>query len=156
MSIVGRCGNVLTSPDIISRGFIYMRENEEVMNGLRSELRRAVAQRFKRVDLDRFKAELKDHITHYLFEQTNHTPIVIPVVNVIGGKGEGGQGNDTNRNSGQGASDGGRNGRSSSAPTVQTVHQDAPTQTSEELAIDQEKRFQAMRARLLGEGSNRD
>jgi ribonuclease J len=129
-------GNLLTSPDIISRGFIYMRENEEVMNGLRNELRRAVQQRFKRVDLDRFKAELKDHITHYLFEQTNRTPIVIPVVNVIGGgKGE---------------------GNGAGAPTAKTVHQSAPTQTTDELAAEQEKRFQAMRARLLGEGSSTD
>lgn len=127
-----KTGNLLTSPDIISRGFIYMRDNEEIMNGLRGELRRAVGQRFKRVDLDRFKAELKDHITHYLFEQTNRTPIVIPVVNVIGGKGEGGQ------------------------PGAKTVHKDAPTRTSEELAVEQEKRFQAMRARLLGEGSHSD
>lgn len=127
-----RNGNLLTSPDIISRGFIYMRDNEDLMNGLRNELRRAVQQRFKRIDLDRFKAELKDHITHYLFEQTNRTPIVIPVVNVIGGKGEGG------------------------APGAKTVHQTAPTKSSEELATEQEKRFQAMRARLLGEGSHAD
>jgi ribonuclease J len=125
-------GNLLTSPDIISRGFIYMRDNEDLMNGLRNELRRAVQQRFKRVDLDRFKAELKDHITHFLFEQTNRTPIVIPVVNVIGSKGEGG------------------------APVAKTVHQTEPTRTTEELANEQEKRFQAMRARLLGEGSRAD
>ncbi|HVI60962.1 MAG TPA: ribonuclease J, partial [Candidatus Saccharimonadales bacterium] len=79
-------GALLTSPDIISRGFIYMRDNEEIMNGLRVELKRAVQQRFKRVDLDRFKAELKDHVTHYLFEHTGRSPIVIPVVNIIGGK----------------------------------------------------------------------
>jgi ribonuclease J len=144
-------GNLLTSPDIISRGFIYMRENEEVMNGLRAELRRAVQQRFKRVDLDRFKAELKDHITHYLFEQTNRTPIVIPVVNVIGGKAEGGQNGGGNNGANSAPASGGN-----VRPVVKTVHQDAPTQTSEELAAEQEKRFQAMRARLLGEGSNRD
>jgi ribonuclease J len=135
-----KSGSLLTSPDIISRGFIYMRDNEDIMTGLRNELRRAVQQRFKRVDLDRFKAELKDHITHYLFEQTNRTPIVIPVVNVIGGKSEGGGGNG-----------GGQN-----VPTAQTVHQSAPTQTSEEMAVEQEKRFEAMRARLLGESSRTD
>jgi len=129
-----KTGNLLTSPDIISRGFIYMRDNEEIMTGLRNELRRAAQQRFKRVDLDRFKAELKDHITHFLFEQTNRTPIVIPVVNVIGGKGESGSG----------------------APVAKTVHQSEPTRTTEELAVEQEKRFQAMRARLLGEGSRID
>ena len=60
-----------------------MRDNEEIMNGLRNELKRAVIQRFKRVDSDRFKLELKDHVTHYLFDQTQRSPIIIPVVNVI-------------------------------------------------------------------------
>jgi ribonuclease J len=117
-------GNLLTSPDIISRGFIYMRENEEVMNGLRIELKRAVQQRFKRVDLDRFKAELKDHITHYLFEHTQRSPIVIPVVNIIGGIGKG------------------------EKTTAQTTS-NGRTKTSEEIAAEQQKRFQEMRARLL-------
>lgn len=119
-------GTLLTSPDIISRGFIYMRDNEELMNTLRLELRRAVQQRFKRVDLDRFKAELKDHITHFLFEQTQRSPIVIPVVNVIGGKGD------------VKVAAGGR------------------TKTGEEVAVEQEKRFKEMRARLLGQDARTD
>ena len=117
-------GTLLTSPDIISRGFIYMRENEEVMNGLRVELKRAVQQRFKRVELDRFKAELKDHITHYLFEHTQRSPIVIPVVNIIGGTSKG------------------------EKTTAQTTS-NGRTKTSEEIAAEQQKRFQEMRARLL-------
>ncbi len=120
-------GSLLTSPDIISRGFIYMRDNEDLMNGLRAELRRAVGQRFKRVDLDHFKVELKDHITHYLFEQTQRSPIVIPVVNVIGGKGE-----------------------------TKTVHQIAQTKTSGEIAAEQERRFQEMRTRLLAQDARVD
>jgi ribonuclease J len=120
-------GNLLTSPDIISRGFIYMREQEEIMNGLRNEVRRAVQQRFKRIDLDRFKVELKDHITHYLFEQTQRSPIVIPVVNVIGGKTE----------------------------NVKTVHQ-GKTKTAEEIAAEQQARFQQMRERLLTQDARTD
>jgi ribonuclease J len=123
-------GNLLTSPDIISRGFIYMRDNEDLMNGLRHELRRAVQQRFKRVDLDRFKAELKDHITHYLFEQTQRSPIVIPVVNVIGGNGGGKTDVKT--------ASGGR------------------TKTGEEVAKEQERRFQEMRERLLTQDARID
>ena len=87
LTIDKKSGGLLTSPDIISRGFIYMRDNEELMNAFRAELRRAVSQRFKRIDLDRFKAELKEHVTHFLFEQTGRSPIVILVVNIIGGKG---------------------------------------------------------------------
>ena len=77
-------GRLLTSPDIITRGFIYMRENEELMNGTRVELKRAVSQRYSRIDVDRFKAELKDHITHFLYEHTQRSPMVIPVINVVG------------------------------------------------------------------------
>ncbi len=122
-----RNGNLLTSPDIISRGFIYMREQEEIMNGLRQEVRRAVQQRFKRVDLDRFKVELKDHMTHYLFEQTQRSPIVIPVVNVIGGKTE----------------------------SAKTVHQ-SKTKSAEEVANEQQQRFQQMRERLLTQDARTD
>ncbi len=122
LTIDKKSGNLLTSPDIISRGFIYMRDNEEIMNGLRSELRRATQQRFNRVDLDRFKAEVKDHVTHYLFDRTQRSPIVIPVVNIIGG--------------------GGKN-------DIQVVTNGGQTKTSEEIASEQQRRFQEMRARLL-------
>ncbi|HEU4966232.1 MAG TPA: ribonuclease J [Candidatus Saccharimonadales bacterium] len=125
LTIDKKSGNLLTSPDIISRGFIYMRDNEEIMNGLRAELRRAVQQRFKRVDLDRFKAELKDHVTHYLFDRTQRSPIVIPVVNIIS-LGKGGD-----------------------RPEATTVVNGGDTKTAEQIAAEQQRRFQEMRARLL-------
>lgn len=81
-----KSGQLLTSPDVISRGFIAMKDNQELMNQFRAELKRAVAQRYKRVDLDRFKAEMRDYIMHFMYEKTGRSPIVIPVVNVIGGK----------------------------------------------------------------------
>ena len=86
LTIDRKTGQNLTSPDIISRGFIYMRDNEELMTELRTELKRAVVQRFKRVELDRFKQEIKEHVTHFLYDKTQRSPIVIPVINVIGGK----------------------------------------------------------------------
>lgn len=122
LTVDRKTGNLLTSPDIISRGFIYMRDSEELMNEFRAELRRAVGQRFKRVDLDRFKQELKEHVTHFLYEQTGRAPIVIPVVNVIGGKVE-----------------------------AKTVHANKKPKSTEDLVADQQKRFQEMRARLLGQ-----
>ncbi len=86
LTVDKKTAQLMTSPDIISRGFIYMKDEEELMKQFRIELKRAVAQRFKRVDLDRFKLELKEHITHFLYEKTGRSPIVIPVINVIGGK----------------------------------------------------------------------
>ena len=77
-------GQLMTSPDIVTRGFIYIRDNEDLMQQFRAELKRAVNQRFNRVQLDRFKTELKDHATNFLYNQTKRSPIVIPVINVVG------------------------------------------------------------------------
>lgn len=131
LTIDKKTGQLLTSPDIISRGFIYMKENEELMNSFRTELRRAVTQRYKRVDLDRFKTELKDYVTHFLFEQTQRSPIVIPVVNVIGGRTEKAN-NDLHATNG--------NGNGNGQPI-----------TPEQIALEQQRRFAQMRQRLLNQ-----
>ena len=82
-------GRLLTSPDIISRGFIYLRDSEELMNLIRQYLKQKVARSFggRRVDTDVLKKEIKDEISHVLYDQTRRTPIVIPVINEIGGGG---------------------------------------------------------------------
>jgi len=143
LTVDKKSGQLLTSPDIISRGFIYMRDNEELMNLFRTELRRAVGQRFKRIDLDRFKAELKDHITHFLYEQTQRSPIVIPVINVIGGRNEK-QNNDNHAPRTAGAGGGNRDAQ-------------APAEKSpEQQAREQQDRFAAMRQQLLGQDARID
>lgn len=83
LTVNRQTGYLVSSPDIVTRGFIYIRDNEELMNLFRNELKRAVNQRFKRIPLDRFKLELKDHITHFLYNQTQRSPIVIPVINIV-------------------------------------------------------------------------
>ncbi len=136
LTIDKKSGNLMTSPDIISRGFIYMRDNEELMNNLRVELKRAVQQRYKRVDLDRFKQELKEHVTHFLYEYTQRSPIVIPVVNIIGG---------------------GKNGNGNANSKKQTSKQpNKPEPTPDEIAAEQQRRFEEMRAKLLGQDARTD
>ncbi len=136
LTIDRKSGQLLTSPDILTRGFIYIRDSEELMTGLRTELRRAVSQRYKRIDLDRFKAELKDHVTHYLYDQTQRSPIVIPVVNVINGS------------------------KANDKPTSQRANKDGRPEKSQEqvkspedMAEEQKHRFEEMRARLLNPDS---
>lgn len=135
LTVDKKTGTLLTSPDIISRGFIYMKDNEQLMNDFRNELRRAVQQRFKRVDLDRFKAELKDYVTHFLYEQTQRSPIVIPVVNVIGSRNEKAN-NDMHKQ--------GENGQTET------------NKTPEEVALEQQRRFAQMRQRLLNQDARVD
>lgn len=157
LTVDKRTGQLLTSPDIISRGFIYMRDNEELMTLFRTELRRAVGQRFKRIDLDRFKAELKDHITHFLYEQTQRSPIVIPVINVIGGKDE-----KRNNDNYPARASQGQNQQRPDSREDQPHDEDRgePTyssgKTPEQLAADQQARFAVMRQQLLGQDARVD
>lgn len=134
LTIDKKSGQLMTSPDIISRGFIYMKDQEELMNAFRTELKRAVSQRFRRVDLDRFKAELREHVTHFLYEQTGRSPIVIPVVNVIGGKQNGGVKQQQNNKNGK----------------------PQPVKTPEEEAKELQERFARMRAKLLNQDARVD
>lgn len=137
LTIDKKSGQLMTSPDIISRGFIYMRDSEELMNLFRTELKRAVVQRFKRVDLDRFKAELKDYVTHFLYEQTQRSPIVIPVVNVISS----------------------RNGNNGGDKTVDSSGNSAdqkPEKSPEQIAQEQQERFAKLRQQLLGQDARVD
>lgn len=95
-------GRLLTSPDIISRGFIYLRDSEELMGIIRQYLKQKVARTFngRKADLEVAKKEIKDELTHILYDQTRRTPIVIPVINEIGGSGNsGGQRNGQQRQS---------------------------------------------------------
>jgi ribonuclease J len=75
-------GRLMTSPDIISRGFIYLRDSEELMGMIRQYLKQKVARSFsgKKVDLDVIKKELKDEITHILYDQTKSVEVVVAKV----------------------------------------------------------------------------
>lgn len=138
LTVDKKSSTLLTSPDIISRGFIYMRDNEELMSNLRTELKRAVAQRYKRVDLDRFKQELKDHVSSFLYEHTERSPTVIPVINVVSpGKGGGNNGSSNNANN-------------------KTQSKKPAEKTAEQIAQEQQQRFEDMRAKLLGQDARID
>ncbi len=148
LTIDRKTGSIMTSPDIISRGFIHMRDQEELVSNLRVELKRAVGQRFKRIDLDRFKAELKDHVTHFLYEHTGGSPIVIPVVNVIGGKPLAGK---NAQNPGKQEQQKGK--EKTSQPEVPAAPEPP---TPEQIATEQQQRFAEMRAKLLGQDARVD
>jgi ribonuclease J len=86
LTVSRKTGRLLTSPDIISRGFIYLRDSEELMNTIRQYLKQKIARSYgsgRKTDLDELKREIKDDIAHVLYDQTRRTPIVIAVINEI-------------------------------------------------------------------------
>ena len=83
-----KTGKLVSSPDIISRGFIYMKENEELINKARTEVRRAFEKRSAlgnptREDWAKFKLRLRDDIGDLLYAKTKRNPMILPVINEI-------------------------------------------------------------------------
>lgn len=78
-----KTGKLRKSPDIISRGFIYLRENQEMLNETRILIKKTVedaTRGMNPVDLDYVKNTLSDTVSGYLFNMTNKAPMVIPVL----------------------------------------------------------------------------
>jgi len=78
-----RTGKLRKSPDIISRGFVYLRENQQLLSEARVLIKRTVEKHTDKMhplDLDYVKDQLTDTMTGFLLQKTNKTPMVIPVL----------------------------------------------------------------------------
>lgn len=76
-----KTGELMSSPDIISRGFIYMRESEELINKTRSEIKRLVSKKDGKVpNWPEVRNRLREEIGRYLYHKTKRRPMVIPVI----------------------------------------------------------------------------
>lgn len=78
-----RSGRLHKSPDIISRGFVYLRDNKELMDQTRLIIRKSVegSMRNPRAgDLDAAREDLADSVSRFLLSRTQKRPIVIPVI----------------------------------------------------------------------------
>lgn len=83
-----KSGRLLTSPDILTRGCIAVRDNPEIVEKLRLEVRKMASSKItSQAGADLFKHRLKDMASEYIYKHTGCTPIVIPVINLIGNRG---------------------------------------------------------------------
>jgi len=76
-------GKLKKSPDLISRGFVYLKENQELLRQVRIIIKKTVEDASARahvVDLDQIKNNLGETISKYLYQKTAKRPLVIPVV----------------------------------------------------------------------------
>ena len=82
-SINTKTGGLRKSPDIISRGFVYLRESQELLNQTRLIIKKTIedtTRNMNPLDLDYTKSSLVDNVGRFLFQKTNKRPIVIPVL----------------------------------------------------------------------------
>ena len=78
-------GSVLTGPDIITRGFIYVKESEELMDSLQDVAMEAIerCQRKHIRDWAAIKAAIKNDLSGYLYKTTKRNPMILPVISEI-------------------------------------------------------------------------
>ncbi len=76
-------GKLRKSPDIISRGFVYLRENQQLLSEARVLIKRTVEKQTERmhpIDLELVKEDLTQVVSSFLMQKTQKTPMVIPVL----------------------------------------------------------------------------
>ena len=78
-------GTVLTGPDIITRGFIYVKESEELMESLQEVATEAIerCQRKHVRDWSSIKSAIKNDLSGYLYKTTRRNPMILPVITEI-------------------------------------------------------------------------
>ncbi len=78
-----KTGKLRKSPDIISRGFIYLRENQQLLSEARVLIKKTVEKHTNNmhpIDLDYVKDQVADTVTSFLLQKTHKNPMVIPVL----------------------------------------------------------------------------
>ncbi len=82
LTLSKKTNRLIKTPDIVSRAFIYLDNSEELVAKIRHYLR-VRTEKLSGDDMKAFKEEIKEDVTHILFDATGHTPIVIPVINKV-------------------------------------------------------------------------
>ncbi len=79
--IDSKTGRLRTSPDIISRGFVYLKENRELLADVRKKIKLIVEKKATRpINWTYLKDAIRDEIGLFLFQKTERRPMVLPVV----------------------------------------------------------------------------
>lgn len=74
-------GYVVSGPDIVSRGFVYVKDNEELMNAARDLACRVIDEQYdsKYHDWNSVKTKVRDEISRLMYEKTKRSPMILPI-----------------------------------------------------------------------------
>ena len=75
-------GDVIAGPDIITRGFIYVKDSENIMDGIKSEVRQEVREcELRNIrDWTTIKNIVRENLRDYIFYRTKRNPMIIPII----------------------------------------------------------------------------
>lgn len=74
-------GELISGPDIITRGFVYVKESEDLMEQLRLVAMDAILDSMNgRADWNAIKGRVKADLSAYLYKKTKRSPMILPVI----------------------------------------------------------------------------
>ena len=75
-------GTIIAGPDIISRGFVYVRESEDLIDKVREITKRTIemCDEKRKNDWSAKKGIIKDELRDYLYEKTKRKPMILPII----------------------------------------------------------------------------
>lgn len=73
-------GTLLAGPDIVSRGFVYVRESEQLLQEARDIVRKFMAKNKTKQDWSVLKTGIRNALSDFLFEQIRRNPMIIPII----------------------------------------------------------------------------
>lgn len=79
-------GVLVSGPDVISRGFVYVRENEDIIEGIREVVRKIISsyERIEGSDWPSIKNRIKDELRRFIFDKIKRNPMILPVIVDLG------------------------------------------------------------------------
>ena len=82
LTLERRTNRLLAGPDIVSRGFVYVRESEQLMEDARKAVADALDKclRGKHTDWNKIKLVIRDAMNDYIWKKTKRRPMVIPII----------------------------------------------------------------------------
>lgn len=75
-------GQVIAGPEIVSRGFVFVREAEQLLEEAKEQVKNALQKCGERGTTERtsIKAEVRDVLSRFLYEQTRRRPMILPII----------------------------------------------------------------------------
>lgn len=75
-------GRVVSGPEIVSRGFVYVRESEELLDGARELMKQVLGDLASRNvrEWGNIKAAMRDELSEYIYRETKRSPMILPII----------------------------------------------------------------------------
>lgn len=82
MTMDSSTGEIIAGPDVISRGFVYVRESENLMENVKAVIRNEIekCERNHITDWSTIKSTLRDNLKDYILQKTKRNPMILPII----------------------------------------------------------------------------